>query len=93
MFIGYLTAPTGAGSSLTVVCGPTNPPRYNSIEVAGVNSDGVVVSYKNTRSLDGTQPPGGMNSIDISYADCVNGVFSTVFVGCDYYNYTYPSFA
>jgi hypothetical protein len=84
IFIGYLTAPTGAGSSLTVTCGPLNtgPGEYNSVEVAGVNSSGVVVSYKNAYS----------NTIDITYDDCVNGVFSTVFVGCPYYDYTYPTF-
>jgi len=81
IFIGYLTAPTGVGSSLTVTCGPAN--GYNSVEVAGVNSSGVVVSYKNAYSY----------TINISFADCVNGVYSTVFVGCKYYNYTYPSFA
>jgi hypothetical protein len=96
VFIGYLTAPTGIGSSLTVTCGPTNPPNTNSIEVAGVNSSGVVVAYKNAFSPNGTQPPSGINSIDISYDDCVNGVFINVFVPpampCPYYSFTYPSF-
>jgi hypothetical protein len=80
IFIGYITAEEGAGSFVTVECGPVN--QYNSVEAAGVNSNGVIVSYKNALS----------NTIDITYDDCVNGVFSTVFEGCPYYDYTYPSF-
>jgi hypothetical protein len=86
VFVGNITAATGAGSTVTVECGPVN--KLNSVEAVGVNPSGVVVCYKNVRS---TEWAGTGRSITVSYDDCINQVFSAATSEWCGYNYPFPA--